>query len=76
MVDEAPQGARTGEAGTLVEIPVRYGGDDGPDLADVAALNDLRPDDVVELHAGVEYRVYFLGSLRASPTWGPCRPRS
>ena len=49
------------EAGRLVEIPVRYGGDDGPDLADVAALNDLGPDDVIELHAGTEYRVYFLG---------------
>lgn len=48
-------------AGALVEIPVRYGGDDGPDLADVAALNDLRPNDVIELHAGTEYRVYFLG---------------
>jgi KipI family sensor histidine kinase inhibitor len=49
------------EAGALVEIPVRYGGDDGPDLADVAALNDLRQSDVIDLHAGSEYRVFFLG---------------
>jgi KipI family sensor histidine kinase inhibitor len=53
--------APAAEAGRLVEIPVHYGGDDGPDLADVAALNDLRPSDVVELHAGTEYRVCFLG---------------
>ena len=71
LVDEAPHGAQTGEAGTLVEIPVRYGGDDGPDLADVAALNDLRPDDVVELHAGMTYRVYFLGFAPGFAYMGP-----
>jgi len=50
----APQPA----AGPPVEIPTRY---DGPDLDDVAALHDLRPADVVELHAGTVYRVHFLG---------------
>ena len=44
-----------------IEIAVRYGGDDGPDLDAVAALHDLRPSDVVELHAGGKYRVLFLG---------------
>jgi inhibitor of KinA len=59
------------EAGTLVEIPVRYGGDDGPDLADVAALNELRQSDVIELHAGTEYRVYFLGFAPGFAYLGP-----
>jgi KipI family sensor histidine kinase inhibitor len=45
----------------LIDIPVRYGGADGPDLADVAALHDLTPSEVVDLHAATEYRVYFLG---------------
>jgi inhibitor of KinA len=71
LVDEAPQGARTEEAGTLIEIPVHYGGDDGPDLADVAALNGLRPADVVELHAGTAYRVYFLGFAPGFAYMGP-----
>jgi inhibitor of KinA len=44
-----------------IEVEVRYGGADGPDLEEVAALHDLRPSDVVELHAGAEYRVLFLG---------------
>ena len=44
-----------------VEIAVRYGGEDGPDLDEVADLHDLRPADVVELHAGATYRVLFLG---------------
>lgn len=44
-----------------VEIPVRYGGPDGPDLEEVAERAGLRPPDVVELHAGTIYRVYLLG---------------
>ena len=44
-----------------IEIPVRYGGEDGPDLDEVAALHDLRAIDVIELHAGAMYRVLFLG---------------
>ncbi|HEX5824350.1 MAG TPA: 5-oxoprolinase subunit PxpB [Candidatus Limnocylindrales bacterium] len=49
------------EAPAPVEIPVRYGGVDGPDLADVAAIHGLRPSEIVELHAGAVYRVLFLG---------------
>lgn len=43
------------------EFPTRYGGIDGPDLDELAAGHDLRPADVVELHASLDYRVYFLG---------------
>jgi len=48
-------------AATAIEIPVRYGGADGPDLETVAELLGLRPADVVELHASARYRVLFLG---------------
>ncbi|GAA4928305.1 5-oxoprolinase subunit PxpB [Streptomyces coeruleoprunus] len=41
-----------------VEVPVRY---DGPDLAEVAALWGVAPDEVGRIHAGVEYRVAFCG---------------
>jgi inhibitor of KinA len=44
-----------------IEIPVRYGGPDGPDLEGVAKLHGLRPTDVIELHAAATYRVLFLG---------------
>ena len=44
-----------------IEIPVRYGGPDGPDLDVVAELHGLRPADVVDLHASATYRVLFLG---------------
>ena len=45
----------------VVEIPVRYGGVDGPDLDAVADAAGLHPEKVVELHAGARYRVLFLG---------------
>ncbi|MBM3127109.1 MAG: 5-oxoprolinase subunit PxpB [Chloroflexi bacterium] len=45
----------------LVEIPTRYGGECGPDLAFIARHNDIAEDDVIRLHASVIYRVYFVG---------------
>lgn len=47
--------------GRLVDVPVCYGGEGGPDLADVAALAQLSEAEVVALHAGVLYRVYMTG---------------
>jgi KipI family sensor histidine kinase inhibitor len=45
----------------LVEIPVCYGGEYGPDLADVAELRGMTVAAVLELHASTTYLVYFLG---------------
>lgn len=47
--------------GRVVEIPVRYGGEDGPDLADVAAHCGLSADEVVRRHTKARYTVYFIG---------------
>ena len=44
-----------------VEIPVCYGGEFGPDLAEVCAMHGMTPAQAIELHASAEYRVYFLG---------------
>ena len=44
--------------GDLVEIPVRY---DGEDLADVGALLRIDPADVVRRHTGEEWTVAFSG---------------
>src|ERR1700675_1973758 len=43
----------------LVEIPVCYGGEFGPDLKEVAQLHGVTPESVIELHASTTYRVYF-----------------
>jgi inhibitor of KinA len=45
----------------LVEIPVCYGGEFGPDLEDVAKLHRISSAEAIELHASVTYLVYFLG---------------
>jgi inhibitor of KinA len=47
----------------VVEIPVCYGGDLGPDLEDVARAHSLTPDDVVRMHAAGDYLVYMLGFM-------------
>lgn len=54
-------GNHAAEAPRTVEIPVRYGGEFGPDLDDVAKHTGLSPERVVELHSSAEYLVYFLG---------------
>jgi len=45
----------------LVEVPVCYGGEFGPDLEDVAEQRGLTAEKVVELHIAREYHAYFLG---------------
>ncbi|MBL8722979.1 MAG: 5-oxoprolinase subunit PxpB [Planctomycetes bacterium] len=44
-----------------LEVPVRYGGVDGPDLEVVAAHCGLTPAEVVAQHQSAVYRVAFLG---------------
>jgi KipI family sensor histidine kinase inhibitor len=48
-------------SGALLEIPVSYGGDDGPDLARVAAFGSCSEEDVIRRHTERDYRVYMLG---------------
>lgn len=54
-------------AGRLVELPVCYGGDFGPDLERVAAHAGLSPAEVVRLHAGAEYVVSMVGFAPGFP---------
>jgi len=44
-----------------VEIPVCYGGEFGPDLAEVCAMRGMTEAQAIESHGSVEYLVYFLG---------------
>jgi inhibitor of KinA len=45
----------------MVEIPVCYGGEYGPDLYSVAAKHEVSPEQVIDLQASATYVVYFLG---------------
>ena len=44
-----------------VEIPVCYGGEFGPDLEEVARLHGMTVEEVIALHTGDSYVVFFLG---------------
>jgi KipI family sensor histidine kinase inhibitor len=54
----------------LIEIPVIYGGTQGPDLDNVARHTGMTPRQVVECHAGADYIVYFLGFQPGFPYLG------
>jgi KipI family sensor histidine kinase inhibitor len=44
-----------------INIPACYGGEFGPDLAEVATMHGMTPEQAVELHSSATYIVYFLG---------------
>lgn len=46
---------------TVMEIPVLYGGECGPDLEYVAKYNNMAPEDVIRIHSSGEYLIYMLG---------------
>ena len=66
--DEPPPAPRK------IDIPVMYGGDLGPDLADVAQHTGLAPERVVELFSSAEYVVYFVGFSTCFPYLGGLPP--
>jgi KipI family sensor histidine kinase inhibitor len=48
--------------GRLIELPVVYGGDGGPHMADVIAHTGLDIDQIAAIHSAPTYVVYALGS--------------
>ncbi|WP_281169570.1 5-oxoprolinase subunit PxpB [Paenibacillus harenae] len=55
---------------TVVEIPVCYGEEYGPDLAFVAEHNGLTEEEVVAIHSGSSYLVYMIGFAPGFPYLG------
>ncbi|WP_203070432.1 5-oxoprolinase subunit PxpB [Falsiroseomonas ponticola] len=70
--DWAPLAARLRQAwqaieplpleGRCVELPVVYGGEGGPHMADVVAHTALTPEQIAEIHAAPTYPVFAVGS--------------
>jgi inhibitor of KinA len=58
-----------------VKVPVHYGGEHGPDLEFVARQAGLSPAEVVRIHTGAEYPVYFIGFTPGFPYLGGLDPR-
>jgi KipI family sensor histidine kinase inhibitor len=57
-----------------VEIPVRFGGDDGPDLDDVARHTGFAPERVIERFCAAEFEVCFVGFATCFPYLGGLPP--
>jgi KipI family sensor histidine kinase inhibitor len=54
----------------IIEIPVMYGGNYGPDIDNVARYNKLSIDEVIKIHTSVEYLIYMLGFTPGFPYLG------
>lgn len=51
----------------VIEIPVCYDGEFGPDLQEVARINNLSKEDVILKHSSKDYFVYMLGFAPGFP---------
>jgi inhibitor of KinA len=69
-VEENPAGSAAETR--VVRIPVRY---DGEDLDEVARRTNLTREEVIELHAGREYRVFVVGFVPGFAYLGPLDQR-
>lgn len=54
----------------IVEIPVLYGGEEGPDLQFVAQHAGVSEEDVIRIHSQSTYRIYMLGFSPGFPYLG------
>lgn len=54
----------------VIEIPVCYGGEFGPDLPYVAEHNGLTPEEVIAIHSNGDYTVYMIGFAPGFPFVG------
>ena len=67
--EKARSGAR------LWQVPVCYEGGFAPDLAEVARVTGLTPEEVVALHSATQFHVYMLGFLPGFPYMGDLPPQ-
>ncbi|MGL5544197.1 MAG: 5-oxoprolinase subunit PxpB [Cetobacterium sp.] len=54
----------------IIEIPVLYGGEWGPDIQNISLHNDLTVDEVIKIHESEEYLIYMLGFTPGFPYLG------
>lgn len=54
----------------IVEIPVCYGNEYGPDIMHVAEVNNITIKDVIDIHSSGRYLVYMIGFAPGFPYLG------
>ena len=55
---------------TVIEIPVLYGGEMGPDIENVAEHNHKTVEEVIKVHTSEEYLIYMIGFIAGFPYLG------
>ena len=52
-----------GDGGRLIEIPVCYNAEYGPDLETLATDKNMDKEELIGLHTGIDYHVHMMGFL-------------
>ena len=55
---------------TVIEIPVLYGGEMGPDIENVASHTGKTVEEVIKIHTSQEYLIYMIGFIAGFPYLG------
>jgi inhibitor of KinA len=66
---------KAGDVLRTVEVPVCYESEFAPDLAEVAGLAKLAPEEAVQLHAASDYRVLMIGFAPGHAYMGGLNPK-
>ena len=61
LENESGPGGDLTHTHAIVDVPVNYGGEHGPDLTDVARFAGCSEAEVIDRHSQREYRVYLVG---------------
>lgn len=62
-------------ANAVIDVPVCYGGEYGPDLDAVAQFAHATPQETIAIHTGATYRVYVVGFVPGFPYMAAVDPR-
>ena len=75
LLDAWERAEETLVEGRVFELPVVYGGELGPHLAEAATLASLSIDDLVDIHTSVHYTVFAIGAHLGQGYLGITDPR-
>jgi len=54
----------------IIEIPVKYGGEFGPDLHIMSKKLNISENNIIKIHSSVTYRIFMIGFMPGFPYLG------
>lgn len=75
LFDAFQRGIKSSTGSEVIEVPVDYNLNTGPDLAYIAQEKNLSIEQVIEIHCSRIYHVYMIGFLPGFPYMGKVDPR-